>query len=89
MRFSWDPQKDVQNQRNHGVSFQEASTVFGDSLAATIPDPDHSVGEERSITMGQSSTGRLLVVCHTEEDGEIRIMSARQATSHERKDYEA
>jgi uncharacterized protein len=89
MRFSWDPSKDAQNQRDHDVSFEEASTVFGDSLAATIPDPDHSVGEERSITMGQSSTGRLLVVCHTEDDDEIRIISAREATPHERRDYEA
>ena len=89
MRFSWNPQKDAQNQRDHDVSFQEASTVFGDSLAGTIPDPDHSIGEERMITIGQSSNGRLLVVCHTEEDDEIRIISARTATAYERKDYEA
>lgn len=89
MRFSWDPQKDAQNQRDHGVSFQEASTVFGDSLAATIPDPDHSIGEERAITMGYSSNSRLLVICHTEQDDEIRIISAREAIAHERKDYEA
>jgi len=88
MQFSWDPQKDAQNQGDHGVSFQEASNVFGDPLAASIPDPDHSVVEERVITMGQSSNGRLLVVCHTEED-DIRIISAREATAHERKDYEA
>jgi uncharacterized DUF497 family protein len=68
---------------------QEASTVFGDPLAASIPDPDHSIGEERVMTMGQSSNGRLLVVCHTEEDEDIRIISAREATAHERKDYEA
>ena len=89
MRFSWDPQKDAQNQRDHGVSFQEASTVFGDSLAATIPDLDHSVGEERAITMGYSSNGRLLVLSHTEQDDEIRVISAREATAYERKDYEA
>lgn len=89
MRFSWDPQKDVQNQRDHGISFQEASTVFGDPLTATIPDPDHSIGEERVITMGQSSNGRLLVVCHTEEGDNIHIISAREAVAHERKHYEA
>jgi uncharacterized DUF497 family protein len=88
MRFSWDPTKDATNQRDHRVSFEEASTVFGDSLAATIPDPDHSVDEERVITMGHSSAGRLLVVCHTEEGDTIRIISAREATTHERKDYE-
>lgn len=88
MQFSWDSQKDAQNQRDHGVSFEEASTVFGDPLTATIPDSDHSVGEERLITMGQSSTARLLVVCHTEQGDNIHIFSARQATAHERKDYE-
>jgi len=88
MRFSWDPQKDARSQRDHGVSFQEASTIFGDALTATIADPDHSVGEERVITMGKSTNGRLLVVCHTEEGDNIRIISAREPTAHERKDYE-
>lgn len=58
MRITWDPKKAAQNLRDHGVSFEEASTVFGDSLAITIPDPDHSVGEERMIAMGQSSVGQ-------------------------------
>jgi len=62
--------------------------VFGDSLAVTVSDPDHSVGEERFITIGQSSSGRLLVVCHIEQGDTIRIISARRATAHERKDYE-
>ena len=88
MRFSWDLSKDLLNQRDHGITFQEATTVFGDSLAVTVSDPDHSVGEERFITIGQSSSGRLLVVCHIEQGDTIRIISARRATTHERKDYE-
>lgn len=88
MRFTWDPAKDRQNQVDHGVSFDEAATVFGDALAGTIPDPDHSIGEERLLTMGQSSANRILVVSHTEEEDTIRIISARPATSHERRDYE-
>ena len=88
MQFTWDPAKAEQNLDTHGVSFQEATTVFGDPLAGTIPDPDHSVGEERSITVGHSTAGQLLVVCHVEQGDTIRIISARRATSHERKDYE-
>jgi uncharacterized DUF497 family protein len=88
MKFTWDPAKAEQNLLDHGVSFQEATTVFGDPLAATIPDPDHSIGEERLLTMGQSSAGKLLVVSHIEEGDTIRIISARRATSHERGDYE-
>ena len=88
MRFSWDPNKDLLNQRDHGITFQEATTVFGDSLAVTVSDPDHSVGEERFITIGQSSSGRLLVVCHIERGDTIRIISDRRPTAHERKDYE-
>jgi uncharacterized DUF497 family protein len=89
MHFSWDPDKDLRNQNEHGVSFQEASTVFGDPLAVTVSDPDHSIGEERFVTMGQSNVSQLLVVCHTEQGDNIRIISARRATAHERKDYEA
>ena len=88
MKFTWDPAKAEENLLTHGVSFQEATTVFGDSLAATIPDPDHSVGEERLVTMGYSSARQLLIVSHTEEGDTIRIISARRAASHERKDYE-
>jgi uncharacterized DUF497 family protein len=88
MQFTWDRGKAEQNVLAHGVSFQEATTVFGDPLAGTIPDPDHSVAEERLVTMGYSSAGQLLVVCHTEQGDTIRIISARRATSHERKDYE-
>lgn len=88
MRFVWDPAKAEQNLTRHGVSFHEATTVFGDPLAGTIPDPDHSVGQERFVTLGQSSAGQLLVVCHVEEGDIIRIISARRATPHERRDYE-
>jgi uncharacterized DUF497 family protein len=88
MRFTWDPNKERRNKRKHGVGFQEASAVFGDSLAVTISDPDHPTGEERLLTVGQSSTGRLLLVCHVEQGDTIRIISARRATAHERKDYE-
>jgi uncharacterized protein len=88
MRFTWDPNKERRNKRDHGIGFQEASTVFGDSLAVTVSDPDHSVGEERFLTVGQSSSGQLLVVCHIEQEDTIRIISARRASAHERKDYE-
>ena len=89
MRFEWDRLKDEENRAKHGVSFEEASTVFADPLTATIPDPDHSQTEMRFLTMGLSSTGRLVVVSHTEEEDDLfRIISAREATSHERKAYE-
>ena len=76
------------NLRKHGVSFDEAKTVFADSLSITVPDAEHSFGEERWLMIGTSRTGRLLVVCHTERSGMIRIFSAREATRHERKAYE-
>ena len=88
MRLSWDPKKERRNRSTHGVGFQEATTLFGDALAVTVTDPDHSLGEERFITVGQSSSGQLLVVCHTELGDTIRIISARRASAHERKDYE-
>ena len=88
MRFEWDPRKAEANLRKHGVSFDEASTVFGDPLAATVPDPDHSVGEARSITIGQSASQLLVVVVHADRGGEvIRIISARRPTSGEKKKY--
>lgn len=73
------------------MSFDEATTVFGDPLAGTIADPDHSVWEARFVTIGMSASGRLLVVCHTDEDEEdvARIISAREADTHERKRYES
>jgi len=88
MRFSWDPKKAAANLRKHGVSFEEASTVFRDVLSATGSDPDHSVRERRFITFGNSNQNRLLVVAHTEEGDSIRIISARQVTRQERKIYE-
>ena len=89
MKFDWDPKKEHANIRKHGVSFQEATTVFGDSLAGTIADPDHSHGESRYITIGHSTNNRLIVVSHTEEGDNFRILSAREATAHERKTYES
>jgi len=89
MKFEWDPGKAQDNLLSHGVSFEEATTVFGDPLAGTIPDPDHSEGEARFLTIGWTTNGRLVVVSHTEEGDTIRIISAREATSHERKQYES
>jgi len=88
LTFGWNPEKNEQNLKKHGVSFSEAATVFGDPLSVTIQDPDHSVDEERFLTMGLSYRRRLLVVSHTERQGWIRIISARSATAHERRNYE-
>ena len=88
MRFEWDRAKAAENFRNHGVSFEEAATVFRDTLSATGRDPDHSVDEERYITFGVSTRGRLLVVSHTERGDTVRIISARHVTRGERKIYE-
>ena len=88
MRFEWDPAKAADNVARHGVSFQEAATVFRDPLSATGPDPDHSFDEERFVTFGISTSGRLLVIAHTERGDTIRIISARPATVGERKIYE-
>jgi hypothetical protein len=84
MHFEWDPVKARNNIHKHGVTFEEASSVFYDPLAATGADPDHSEHEERMITFGRSSSGRLLVVAHTQRDDAIRIISARTATPGER-----
>jgi uncharacterized DUF497 family protein len=89
MQFQWDPNKAVSNARKHGVSFEEAVTVFGDFLAVTIPDPNHSVGEFRLLTIGLSSLRRLVVVSHIERKGNVRLISARLATRQERKSYES
>lgn len=88
MNFAWVPRKAAANLRKHGVAFEEAATVFRDALSVTGSDPDHSVGERRFITFGISSTGRLIVVSHTDEGLTIRIISARLATRQERKIYE-
>ena len=88
LRFDWNEEKALANLKKHGVSFSEATTVFGDPLSVTITAPDHSEGEERSIMVGMSRWSRLLVVVHAEENDEIRIISARLATRNERRDYE-
>jgi uncharacterized DUF497 family protein len=88
VNFAWDPGKARQNRRKHRVSFQEAATVFGDPLAVTYSDPDHSVSEQRFITVGLSSAGKVLMVSHADRDESIRIISARKVTQHEREHYE-
>jgi len=88
MRFEWDPKKAKRNLKKHAVCFDEAVTVFYDSLSATFDDPDHSVGEHRYITIGFSSRGRLLVVGYTERGEALHIINARLATAHERKRHE-
>ena len=88
MEFEWDAAKNASNLRKHGVSFDEAASVFLDPLAATGPDPDHSSSETRYVTFGMSSIGRLLAVSHTYRPGAIRIISARRVTRMERKIYE-
>lgn len=88
MQFEWDPDKDLLNQSAHGVSFEEASTVFGDPFALTIDDPDHSLDESRYLTTGYSTRQRLTIVSHTDRDARVRIITARQVTPAERRDYE-
>lgn len=89
MEFEWDPDKATENLAKHGVDFAEASTVFGDPLEVTIPDPDHSEGEARFLSLGLSSGQRLLVVAYTEREGKIRIIHAREAAPKERRSYES
>ena len=87
--FEWDSRKAKSNNAKHGVSFEEASTVFGDVLSLTIADPSHAQrAEDRFVTMGSSYLGRLLVVVHRYEDENIRIITGSKATRRERKDYE-
>jgi len=88
LEFEWDEDKARQNLKKHGVSFEEASTVFGDPLALTIHDPLHSEEEDRFITLGESHRRRLVVVVSTDRGNRVRIISARVATRRERKDYE-
>ena len=87
-RFEWDPAKARSNLREHAVSFDEASTVFGDPLSLLMPDPDHSQGEERYLVLGMSLHRRLLVVSHLERPPLTRLISARPATRSERRRYE-
>ena len=88
LRFEWDENKAKLNLNNHKIDFQEATTVFADTLSLTIPDPLHSVEEERFITIGLSYRQNMLVIVHCERKDKIRIISARKATKHERKTYE-
>jgi uncharacterized protein len=88
MHFEWNQKKAAVNQRKHGVTFEEASSALRDSYSATTHDPDHSEYEERFVTFGLSSKGRLLAVAHTERGDAIRIISARLATNSERQIYE-
>jgi uncharacterized protein len=87
VHFEWDPEKAESNLQKHGVSFQEAATVFGDSLSYTFDDPDHSDEEARFLTIGLTTTGKFLIVSHTDREGNIRIISARELTKSERKFY--
>ena len=88
MFLEWDPRKALANLAKHGVDFHEAGTVLDDPLATTFPDPEHSTEEPRFTTIGASLSGRILVVAHTDRGRAIRLISARRATSRERKFYE-
>lgn len=88
MNFSWDMNKSKTNYNKHGVTFSEASTIFGDPLSITILDKEHSGYEERLIIIGCSLNMEILVVAHTDNDNSVRIISARKATKQERKQYE-
>jgi uncharacterized protein len=91
LRFEWDPVKARANLRRHGVSFEEATTAFDDELAMTMPDPVHSIGEERFVLLGRTNRDRLVVVAFTDRDVNIpivRIISARVADRGERYEYE-
>ena len=88
LSFEWDEEKAKANLKKHRVSFDEAITVLIDSFSITIPDPDHSLDEQRYIDIGISDNGRVLVVVYTERGSNIRIISCRKATPSERKLYE-
>ena len=88
MQFTWDQKKASSNRIKHGISFEEAATVFGDLLSNNFPDPDHSIDEQRFIIIGASEQGRIIVVAHTDDGEFVRIINAREATSVERKSYE-
>ena len=88
MRFEWDTEKAQKNFARHRVSFDEAATVFGDPLAVTIHDPDHSQEEERFLTTGVSKRQRSIIVAHTHRESRVRIITARDVTPGERSQYE-
>ncbi len=91
LRFEWDPKKAASNRRKHGVSFEEARTVFYDEQALFMPDPDSSREEDRFLLLGLSAVARILLVCHCYRQGDevIRIISARKADRSERSDYQS
>ena len=88
MRFAWDQKKAASNLSKHGISFEEAVTVFGDPLSDTFPDPDHFLEEPRFVIIGSSESGKILVVAHTDDGELVRIISAREVTHGERQSYE-
>ena len=88
MKFEWNLEKARQNLEKHSVSFEEAATVFNDSLSVTFPDPQHSLGENRYVMIGVSKFGKLLVVAHTDRNDNVRLISARKATRQEKRFYE-
>lgn len=88
LEFEWNPDKAIANRQKHGVPFEEAVSVFRDEFGATFSDPDHSDDEERAITVGMSNLGRLILVSHTDRNDRIRIISARELTRYERRQYE-
>ena len=87
-QFEWDAEKAAANERKHGVRFEEAITAFSDPLAMLLPDPDHSIGEQRYLVLGMSTQGRLLVVAVAERPPRTRLISARRASRRERSRYE-
>ncbi|MCI0342257.1 MAG: BrnT family toxin [Planctomycetales bacterium] len=89
LTFEWDPVKADSNLRKHGVSFGEVTTVFGDPLSLTIPDPTHPDEPDRFVTIGETAQRRLVVVSHKDRGDTIRLISAREATPRERRNYEA
>jgi uncharacterized protein len=86
--FEWDPMKAAANVHKHGVTFDEASTIFGDPLNLLMADPDHSHDEERFVLLGMSNRRKLLLVAFAERPPRTRLISARRATRHERRYYE-
>lgn len=88
MEFEWNPDKAILNLKKHNISFQEATTVFGDALSVTFPDPEHSLGENRYVIIGMSELGMLLVISHTDRENCIPVISARRATRQETRFYE-
>ncbi len=86
--FEWNPEKARSNEQKHGITFDEASSVFADTFSLTIHDPLHSRDEERFIIIGISGKNRILTVVHTEREGKLRLISARKATKKERFYYE-